>query len=434
MPSIHYSSFEAGLGLTKAEEEESGDAALLGFLDQTRNVLTGVEAALQRALDEGWSMVLEGVHLVPGMITTELRGALVVQCVLAIHDEEIHRTHFWIRDADSDGVRPVDRYIAGLPEIRMIQEYIARARAPVRRACDRERVAGGCGRRGDELVLEQAERAAQGVRDERAVSETPLTPAPARSSRGRPSGPRWRARAGSAGTTRTQPRRPPRARCSPRSSELPISGTIVIGPDDGDVLRPGSSVGAGGEAFDLAVDPLEGRGVVARGGNGAMSMLAVGPPGSLLRLPDMYMRRMAVGPRAKRQIDLMQPVAENVAAVARRVRAQRERHHGARARPAASPRPDRGDPRRRRPDQADPGRRRDRVDLGGDPRHERPPRGRDRRHAPGGPLGRGAALPRRRAPGAALADHPQPRSRRPPSTGSTTSTASSRPTISRRAR
>ena len=73
MPSIHYSSFEAGLGLTKAEEEESGDAALLGFLDQTRNVLTGVEAALQRALDEGWSMVLEGVHLVPGMITTELR-------------------------------------------------------------------------------------------------------------------------------------------------------------------------------------------------------------------------------------------------------------------------------------------------------------------------------------------------------------------------
>ena len=84
MPSIHYSSFEAGLGLTKAEEEESGDAALLGFLDQTRNVLTGVEAALQRALDEGWSMVLEGVHLVPGMITTELQGALVVQCVLAI--------------------------------------------------------------------------------------------------------------------------------------------------------------------------------------------------------------------------------------------------------------------------------------------------------------------------------------------------------------
>ena len=99
-------------------------------------------------------------------------------------------------------------------------------------------------------------------------------------------------------------------------SELPISGTVVIGPDDGDVLTTGSAVGAGGESFDLAVDPLEGRGVVARGGTGAMSMLAVGPPGSLLRLPDMYMRRMAVGPRAREVIDLTRPVAENVAAVA----------------------------------------------------------------------------------------------------------------------
>jgi 2-phosphoglycerate kinase len=165
MPSIHYSSFEAGLGLSKAEEEESGDAALLGFLDQTRNVLTGVEAALQRALDEGWSMVLEGVHLVPGMITTELRGALVVHCVLAIHDEEIHRTHFWIRDATSDGVRPVDRYIGGLPEIRMIQEYVleraGRADVPViENESQNDAVSAVMN-----LVLEQAERAAaQGVR------------------------------------------------------------------------------------------------------------------------------------------------------------------------------------------------------------------------------------------------------------------------------
>ncbi|MDX6438503.1 MAG: 2-phosphoglycerate kinase [Gaiellaceae bacterium] len=164
MPSIHYSSFEAGLGLSKAEEEESGDAALLGFLDQTRNVLTGVEAALQRALDEGWSMVLEGVHLVPGMITTELRGALVVHCVLGIRNEEIHRSHFWIRDATSDGIRPFDRYIAGLPEIRMIQEYVleraARADVPVIENESQNDAVGAV----MNLVLEQAERVAQGVR------------------------------------------------------------------------------------------------------------------------------------------------------------------------------------------------------------------------------------------------------------------------------
>jgi len=97
---------------------------------------------------------------------------------------------------------------------------------------------------------------------------------------------------------------------------LPIDGTIVIGAREGGELKPGVEIGQGGEAFDLAVDPLEGRGVVARGGNGAMSMIAIGPPGSLLRLPDMYMRRMAVGPRAKGSIDLRKPVADNINAIA----------------------------------------------------------------------------------------------------------------------
>ncbi len=161
MPSIHYSSFEAALGLTKAEEEESGDAALLGFLDQTRNVLVGVEAALRRAYEEGWSMVLEGVHLVPGMLSTDLENALVVQCVLAIHDEEVHRTHFLIRDVDSDGVRPGDKYVAGLPEIRMIQEYIVeRARRNDVPIVENESVGAAIGAV-LELVLERAEQHAR---------------------------------------------------------------------------------------------------------------------------------------------------------------------------------------------------------------------------------------------------------------------------------
>jgi fructose-1,6-bisphosphatase II len=78
----------------------------------------------------------------------------------------------------------------------------------------------------------------------------------------------------------------------------------------------GSAIGVGGEEVDLALDPLEGRGVVARGGNGAMSILAVGEPGQLRTLPDMYMRQMAVGPVARGKIDLLRPVAENVKAIA----------------------------------------------------------------------------------------------------------------------
>ena len=69
-----------------------------------------------------------------------------------------------------------------------------------------------------------------------------------------------------------------RGRCPP-TSVLPIDGRVVSGPDEGRQLGVGERVGAGGEAVDLAVDPLEGRGVVARGGNGAMSMIAVGEPG-----------------------------------------------------------------------------------------------------------------------------------------------------------
>lgn len=124
MPSVHYSSFEAKLALTRAEEEESGDAAILGFLDQTRNVLVGAHAALERAATEHWSMVLEGVHLVPGMVTTDFPGAFVVQCVVAIGDESLHRSHFWVREYATEGLRPLDKYLDSLPQIRQIQDYL----------------------------------------------------------------------------------------------------------------------------------------------------------------------------------------------------------------------------------------------------------------------------------------------------------------------
>ena len=118
MPSIHYSSFEAGPAAPEAD-----DPTLAGFLDQTRNVLVGVRAVIERALQEGWSMVLEGVHLVPGMLPP-IEGALAVQCVLEIESEDVHAGHFWVRDSSTEGLRPVGRYITQLDEIRRVQQFI----------------------------------------------------------------------------------------------------------------------------------------------------------------------------------------------------------------------------------------------------------------------------------------------------------------------
>jgi 2-phosphoglycerate kinase len=127
MPSIHYSSFEAGAAV-RVPEDETADPTLLGFLEQTRNVLVGVKAVIGRAIEEGYSLVLEGVHLVPGSISTTIRGAVVCHCLLAIDDDEEHANHFWTRDAASEGLRPFEKYLAALPEIRRIQDYlVARA-------------------------------------------------------------------------------------------------------------------------------------------------------------------------------------------------------------------------------------------------------------------------------------------------------------------
>lgn len=98
---------------------------------------------------------------------------------------------------------------------------------------------------------------------------------------------------------------------------LEISGRIVVGGDDeAEPLPIGTTVGKGGTEVDLAVDPLEGRSVVARGDYGAMAMVAVGEAGSFPQLPPMYMRKMAVGPVARSKIDLGVSVGDNVRAIA----------------------------------------------------------------------------------------------------------------------
>jgi 2-phosphoglycerate kinase len=114
MPSIHRSSFDA----------PPGQPLVDAFLDQSREVLVAVEAAVSRAILEGWSMVVEGVHVVPGMLNVSTTDATVVECVLTIEDEATHADHFWVRDAASGGERPVNKYLERLDDIRRLQDYV----------------------------------------------------------------------------------------------------------------------------------------------------------------------------------------------------------------------------------------------------------------------------------------------------------------------
>ncbi|MHB8641496.1 MAG: hypothetical protein ACYDA3_01205 [Gaiellaceae bacterium] len=111
MPSVHASTFE-------------GEPLLPAFLEQAEHVLMGVGAAIDRARDERWSIVVEGVHLVPGLFPVDFEDANVVQCVLSIEEETLHAAHFWIRDAASGGLRPVERYLDHLTAIRRVQTLI----------------------------------------------------------------------------------------------------------------------------------------------------------------------------------------------------------------------------------------------------------------------------------------------------------------------
>jgi 2-phosphoglycerate kinase len=121
MPFIHRSSFEAGEASAVAD---TGDPALAGFLEQTRVVLVGVEAAVSRAVREGLSLIVEGVHLVPGMVPAPNDAASIVSCVLRIERESAHRRHFAMRDTMTAGRRPMKKYLDALGEIRRIQDYI----------------------------------------------------------------------------------------------------------------------------------------------------------------------------------------------------------------------------------------------------------------------------------------------------------------------
>lgn len=96
--------------------------------------------------------------------------------------------------------------------------------------------------------------------------------------------------------------------------------TVVIGEgerDEAPMLFIGEKVGSGnGPKLEIAVDPLEGTTICARGGYNSISVMAIGEKGNLMHAPDTYMDKIAVGPEAKGLIDIKESATENLRRIA----------------------------------------------------------------------------------------------------------------------
>jgi len=123
-PTLHTSSFDAAR-LVRHPLPRSADPVIIGFREQASAVAVGIEALIQRAIDEGTDLIVEGAHVVPGFLDEKrfAGDAVVVPMVVAVDDEEVHRSHFAVRALETRN-RPSERYLDFFDNIRKLQKYI----------------------------------------------------------------------------------------------------------------------------------------------------------------------------------------------------------------------------------------------------------------------------------------------------------------------
>ncbi len=100
---------------------------ILGFREQVLAVNVGIEAIIKRNILEKTDVVIEGAHVVPGYlnnINEYSSKAIVQQIVISVLDKEVHKEHFTKRTVETQGSRPMKKYIEHLDKILIIQDYI----------------------------------------------------------------------------------------------------------------------------------------------------------------------------------------------------------------------------------------------------------------------------------------------------------------------
>jgi 2-phosphoglycerate kinase len=125
IPVLYNSSFSAFEALGSMPLPETTDKVILGFLEQAAMVWVGIRALIDRAIVERTNFIIEGAHVVPGIVDPQyFKDAFVVQMVLAVDDEQQHRSHFEIREVETEGARPFRKYLDNFANIRKIQDYV----------------------------------------------------------------------------------------------------------------------------------------------------------------------------------------------------------------------------------------------------------------------------------------------------------------------
>ena len=118
------SSYNAYLNLTLPP---SGvEPVILGFREQVIAVNVGIEAIIKRSVEEKTDIVIEGAHVAPGYLDIKeyADNAIMIQMVVSVPDKDIHMEHFNKRTVETQGSRPMQRYLNHLDKIIMIQDYL----------------------------------------------------------------------------------------------------------------------------------------------------------------------------------------------------------------------------------------------------------------------------------------------------------------------
>ncbi len=123
LPTLYESSYTAYRSLRIPPSPEL-DEVIIGFRDHVDTVSVGVEAVIERSITEGISIVIEGVHIVPGFIREDLVSRDNVNMfVLTLEDEEVHKGRFYSRCRQQWARRPLERYMNYFGAIRRTHKY-----------------------------------------------------------------------------------------------------------------------------------------------------------------------------------------------------------------------------------------------------------------------------------------------------------------------